>query len=182
MATQKSGTRCLGPTAVRALVCAGVLALLAARERRHTALRLRLEQLERAGHRDRHADLTNQHRLQFDLLTTAMSDPDLAAVISTVDAPPTVRRQYLFANALYINALHAFRIGNVSLDELYGHLRVICQNTVFRDYWDATRHQRASLKDESDEARIGRMVDALIHDLEESDSDEWWVVGDPPAG
>lgn len=182
MATLNSGTRCLGSAAVRALACAGALALLAARERRHTELRLRLDQLERSGHRDRHADLTHQHRLQFDLLTTAMSDPDLAAVISTVDAPPTVRRQYLFANALYGNALHAYRIGNVSLDELYGHLRVICQNTLFREYWEATRHQRASLKRESDEARIGRMVDGLIHDLDESDSEEWWVVGEPPAG
>ncbi|MFC7302704.1 DUF6082 family protein [Streptomyces monticola] len=179
MATQKYGTRRLGSAA---FACAtGALALLAARERRYTELRLRVEQLEHTDHCHRHADLTNQHRLQFDLLTTAMNDPDLAAVISTVEAEPTTRRQYLFANALYTNALHAFRIGIVSLEELYGHLRVICQNPVFREYWEATRHQRASLKEASDEAKVGRMVDGLIRDLDESDGDEWWVVGEPPA-
>jgi len=58
---------------------------------------------------------------------------------------------------------------------------VICQSAIFRDYWDATRHHRESLKKASQEAQVGRMVDALIHDLDESDTEEWWVVGEPPT-
>ncbi|MDQ8703510.1 DUF6082 family protein [Streptomyces sp. LHD-70] len=200
MATQKSGTRSIGSTAARALAVGALVALtvreLRLAERRHTELRnaelryaerqyaelrQRLERLEQAERRQHHTDLTNQHRLQLELLTTAMSDPDLAAVLSTIDAPPTTRRQYLFANAIYTNALHAYRVGNVSLEGLHGHLRVTCQNSIFRDYWAATRQQRASLKASSDEAKVGRMVDDLIHDLEEAETDEWWVVGEPPV-
>ncbi|MFI6490810.1 DUF6082 family protein [Streptomyces sp. NPDC050564] len=157
----------------------GVLVILAAQQRRFEALRLRVAQVERNNDRD--ARLAEQQRLQAYLLDKALDDPDLAEVLSTIDeVDPTKRRQYLFANAMYTNALLAYRVGVVNWEELHGHLRVICQSAVFRDYWDATRHHRASLKSTSEEARVGQMVDALIHDLDESDTEQWWVVGEPP--
>lgn len=126
--------------------------------------------------------------MHFQLLSMAMDDPELAAVMSTVDlsADPVeahagLRRQYLFANALYTNALQTYRAGDVNWQELYGHVRVLCQSRVFRNYWEATRHHRDSLDPSSDEARVGRMVDDLVRDLDESDTEEWWVVGEPPS-
>ncbi|WP_369249683.1 DUF6082 family protein [Streptomyces sp. R41] len=158
----------------------GVLVVLAAQQRRFEALRLRVVQVEQAD--DRNARLAEQQRFQTYLLDKALDDPDLAEVLSTIDeVDPTRRRQYLFANAMYTNILRAYRAGDVNWDELHGHLRVICQSAIFRDYWDATRHHRASLKKASQEARVGRMVDALIRDLDESDTEEWWVVGEPSA-
>ncbi len=129
----------------------------------------------------RKAALAEQHRLHFDLLCRAMDDPALAEVLDTYETeiPLDKQRQFLFANALYINALYFHRIGALSRTELYGHLRVMCQNKVFREYWEATRHHRKSLPETSEEFVLGRMTDELI-ELAESDADEWWVVGELP--
>ncbi|MFF7929072.1 DUF6082 family protein [Streptomyces mirabilis] len=89
------------------------------------------------------------------------------------------QRQYLFANALYINALYFHRIGALTRAELHGHFRIMCQNQIFRAYWEATEHHRKSLPDSSKEAELGRMMDSLIQDQTDSDTDEWWVVGEP---
>jgi len=126
--------------------------------------------------------LTEQHRLHFDLLCKAMSDPALAAVLDTYETeiPLEKQRQYLFANALYTNALYFHRIGALTRAELFGHLRVICQNKVFQDYWAATQHHRKSLPDASEEAELGRMMDDLIREQAEADNDDWWVVGESP--
>ncbi|MFI0510272.1 hypothetical protein RKD19_002263 [Streptomyces canus] len=130
----------------------------------------------------RRATLAEQHRLHFDLLCKAMDDPALAAVLDTyeTDIPLEKQRQFLFANALYINALYYYRVGALSKTELYGHLRVMCQNQVFRDYWEATRHHRKSLPDTSEESALGRMTDELIQELAEAETDQWWVVGELP--
>ncbi|WP_262062472.1 DUF6082 family protein [Streptomyces sp. STR69] len=179
MATQNRGTRGPSATATVGLAfAAGVLVALAAQRHKFEELRLRVAEVEQS---DRQAMLTEQQRLQFYLLTKAMEDPDLAAVYSNVQADsPVKQRQYLFANALYNNALLAYRVGIVNWEELHGHLRTICQNTNFRDYWHAHQPHRASLKAESTEAKVGRMVDRLIRDLDEADTEEWWVVGEPP--
>ncbi|MFJ9540263.1 DUF6082 family protein [Streptomyces sp. NPDC101225] len=181
MATQNMGPRGLGiAAAAGAAFAAGALTVLAVYQRWYEAPLSRTspsEQME--AHRARLADY---QRLQLRLLDKAMDDPQLAAVMGTVETEsPAQRRQYLFANALYANALFGYRIGVASLEEMRGHLRVLVRNHVFRAYWEATRHHRASLQDDSEEGRMGRMVDALIHDLDESDTDEWWVVGEPPT-
>jgi hypothetical protein len=31
------------------------------------------------------------------------------------------------------------------------------------------------------EARVGRMLDTLIRELDEGDTEEWWVAGEAPA-
>ncbi|WP_189173203.1 DUF6082 family protein [Streptomyces lasiicapitis] len=180
MATQKLWLGELRSTAgVRLTLAVGCLVLLAAQQRKYTQLRAEMDRAERAEWR--RAMMAEQQELQLYLLRKAIEDPDLAAVYSIAEAEsPTQRRQFLFANALYTNALLAYRAGVVTWEELHGHLRWICTNPVFRLYWHATRHQRASLKDASDEARVGRMTDIIIRDLDEADSDEYWVVGEPP--
>lgn len=132
--------------------------------------------------RRKRAALAEQHRLSFDLLCKAMADPALAEVLNTYESeiPIDKQRQFLFANALYVNNLHFYRIGALSQAELYGHLRVMCQNKVFREYWEATRHHRKSLPEASEEFSLGRMTDDLIQELADADTDEWWVVGEPP--
>ncbi|MEU9733708.1 DUF6082 family protein [Streptomyces sp. NPDC048002] len=164
MATQSSGLGSLG-RAARAGLGAAIEALTRRRSAQH-----------------RRAALTEQHRLHFDLLCKAMDDPALTAVLDTYDTdiPLDRQRQFLFANALYVNALYYYRIGAVTRSELFGHLRIMCRNQIFRDYWDATRPHRKSLPDTSEEAALGSMMDELIQELADTDTDEWWVVGTPP--
>ncbi|MED7823869.1 DUF6082 family protein [Streptomyces chiangmaiensis] len=172
MTTQKSGSRRLGSTArVRFATLVNAVTERSPSHRRHTVL-------------------TEQHRLHFDLLCKAMDDPALAAVLDTYesDIPPEKQRQFLFANALYINALYYHQIGAWSLTELYGHLRVMCRNKIFREYWAATRHHRQSLSAASKEAELGRMMNDLVESMERLDQEsddgeleEWWVVGEPPV-
>ncbi|MEU6658547.1 DUF6082 family protein [Streptomyces sp. NPDC046821] len=166
MATQSNGIRALSAAALVGFALGTLTAVGQAAQRR------------------KHASLTEQHRLHFELLCKAMDDPALAAVLDTYDdpVPPETQRQYLFVNALYTNALYFHRIGAMSRPELYGHLRVICQNQIVRDYLKATRHHRASLDDSSDEAALGQIVDQLMMDLEDADTEDWWVVGEPPVG
>lgn len=178
MATQNFGTRGLGcAAAAGAAFAVGALAVVAAYQCWHEGHHSRAQQLD--AQRSRLAD---HQRLQLRLLDKAMDDPQLAAVMSTVETDsPGRQRQYLFANALYANAVFGYRIGIADLEELRGHLRVLVRNPVFRAYWEATRPHRASLQHDSEEGRVGMMVDTLIRDLDEADTDEWWVVGEPPA-
>lgn len=172
MATQNSGARgfCFAVASGLAFATA-TLAVLSSQQRRHYRLQLRVE----------------QQRLHFQLLSKAVDDPELAAVMSTVDLssePPETqtrtRRQFLFANALYTNALQTYRAGDITWQELHGHLRVLCQSSIIRNYWEATRHHRNSLDDSSAEAKVGLMMDGLVRDLDEADTEQWWVVGEPP--
>ncbi|CAL9582322.1 hypothetical protein SUDANB96_05083 [Streptomyces sp. enrichment culture] len=146
------------------------------------ALAVRLDQLDQSARARHHADLAQQQRLHWELLSKAIDDPELAEVLDLYEPPvsPKQRRQYLFANALYTNALFYLRIGNITREEFHGYVRGILQNPVVREYWYATRHQRATIADDSDEAELGRLVDDLLAQLEEADTEEWWVVGEPP--
>ncbi|MET9103517.1 DUF6082 family protein [Streptomyces antibioticus] len=184
MATRKSRARGLVPvTAVGLGLAAGALAALAAQRHMLDALRTRLDQLEASAQDQRHTNLAHQQRLHWELLSKAIDSPELAEVLDIFEAPasPQERRQYLFANALYTNLLFYYRIGNLSREEFHGRMRGLLQNPVVRKYWYATQGQRATLPDDSDEAALGRMVDELLHQLEEADIDEWWVVGEPPV-
>ncbi|MEU6996382.1 DUF6082 family protein [Streptomyces sp. NPDC046465] len=190
MTTQKFGIRGAGSAAAGLALTVGTVSTLIAQHHQLKKLRLRLERREQAdrseqagrSEQQRHVDLANQQRLQWELLSKAMEDPALAAVLDTYEGfvPPAKHRQFLFANALYTNALLAYRLGNVSRMELFGHLRGTLQNPIFREYWKVTRSARASLEEGSVEAQVGRMVDHLIHELDEADTEEWWVVGTPP--
>ncbi|GGT09833.1 DUF6082 family protein [Streptomyces chromofuscus] len=185
MATRKSRTRGLGTAAAAGLgLLTGALAALAAERRTVNAVQARLDRLEaQVAHSHRHANLANQQNLHWELLSKAIDSPELAEVLDIFEAPasPLERRQYLFANALYTNLLFYYRIGNLSREEFFGRVRGLLQNPVVREYWFATRGQRATLPEDSDEAELGRMVDDLLRQLEEADTEEWWVVGEPPT-
>jgi hypothetical protein len=132
--------------------------------RQNHSLNTQLKHMETANGFQQRADITNQHRLHFELLSKALDDPDLAAVLNAYDGdvPPRKQKQFLYANAVYNNVLHAYRIGSTSERDLPGHLRAICRNAIFREYWEKTRPHRAGLRYESQEAQLGRMVDRLM--------------------
>ncbi|MCX5203735.1 DUF6082 family protein [Streptomyces sp. NBC_00237] len=136
-----------------------------------------LAQLAQRRYMQRRIELADKHRLQFDLLCKAMDDPELAAVLDTYDEEiPTGRqRQFLLANALYGNLLHAYRLGTIDTSETLAHLRGISQSAIFRDYWDATRHHREALPATSQERTLAAMVDTVVARASE-ERDRWWVT------
>ncbi|MFF1724011.1 DUF6082 family protein [Streptomyces sviceus] len=160
----------------------GALVAMAAQRQALEAMQERLEHLERQARSQQHANLARQQRQHWELLSKAIDDPQLAEVLDIFERPvtPERRRQYLFANALYTNLLCYYRIGNMGRDEFFKHVRGIFQNPIVREYWYATQQQRASLTG-TEEAELGKLVDDLLLQLEEADTDEWWVVGEPPA-
>ncbi|MFJ3622527.1 DUF6082 family protein [Streptomyces iakyrus] len=184
MATQKYGFRGLRATASAGMgLAAGAAVALALQWPALHALRARIEHLEEAAQSQRRTNFAYQQRLHWELLSKAMDDPELAQVLDAYDGTvsPRKQRQFLFANAVYTNALCYYRMGNMTREEFFGFARSMLQNPLFREYWYATRPHRATLVDTSDEAGLGRMVDDLLVQLEDADVDEWWVVGDPPV-
>ncbi|MFI2411708.1 DUF6082 family protein [Streptomyces sp. NPDC018947] len=124
-----------------------------------------------------------EQRMHWELLTRALDDPSLAEVIDTYDKsiPAERRRQFFYANAWYVSLYHLHLAGLLDQEELFGRLREVFHAPVMREYWEASREHRASFNAASPESRIGRMVDGLVRDLDEADSEVWWVVGTPPA-
>lgn len=156
------------------------------KRRRWSPLRRRREKDERREAR-RHEALiaTGQHRME--LLSRAMNDPDFAETVYLGDvdlgAPltPERRRQFLFVRALYENMVLAWATGVVTRQDLFVHVRALLQNPIVRDYWHATRGERVGLAADSPETGVANMIDNLIQDLDESNTDEWWIVGQPPG-
>ncbi len=181
MVTRKYSAGRLGTTALALLVTTVTTA--AARRRRSERTRLHERQLELEELSIRRKALAHQQRMQWELLARAIDDPSLAAVIDTYDKsiPAERRRQFFYANAWYVHLYHLHRAGLLDREELYRHLREFFQSPIFREYWEASRHMRASLNETSEEAQLGHMVDGLVRDLDEADTDEWWVVGNPPT-
>ncbi len=182
MATRKCSARRLG-SATLALLAATATVTLAARQWRSEKARLHEQRLELEELAIRRTALAHQQRMHWELLARAIDDPSLAAVIDTYDQsiPAERRRQFFYANAWYVHLYHLYQAELLDREELYTRLREFFQSPVFREYWEASRHMRASLDESSVEAQLGRMVDGLVRDLDESDTDEWWVVGDPPT-
>ncbi|MEU2894863.1 DUF6082 family protein [Streptomyces sp. NPDC088106] len=183
MSTKNLGLRRLRSAAATGLglgLAAAAFATVATQRHTLDALNERLEHLEIQARNQQQANLAMQQRQHWELLSKAIDDPELAEVLDSYEVPVTVqkRRQYLFANALYTNLLCYHRIGNLTRDEFFKHARGIFQNPIVRDYWYATGHQRASLKG-TDEAELGRLIDDLLAQLDDADTEEWWVVGDP---
>jgi hypothetical protein len=165
------------------LVLLAATVTMAARQRRLDATRLDERRLELQALAVRRKGYAHQQRMHWELLSRAIDDPTLFAVIDTYDKsiPAAKRRQFLYANAWYAYLFHLFRAEVLDQEELYIAMRELLQNPLFREYWDASKAQRANLKQSSDEARVGRMIDGLVRDLDEADTDEWWVVGNPPS-
>ncbi|MDC0772031.1 DUF6082 family protein [Streptomyces sp. HD] len=180
MVTRKHSARRLGSAALSLLLAT---ATLASRQRRRDATRLEERRLALEELAVRRKALAHQQRMHWELLARAIDDPSLAAVIDTYDKsiPAEKRRQFFYANAWYVHLYHLYRAGILNREELYEYLREFFQSPVFREYWEASKAQRATLHESSEEAGIGRMVDGLVRDLDEADTDEWWVVGEPPS-
>ncbi|MGW0997035.1 DUF6082 family protein [Streptomyces sp. NPDC002520] len=175
--------RFAGRVSPAALILLATAVTVAARQRRLEAARLQERELELEALAVRRKAFAHQQRMHWELLSRAIDDPSLAAVIDTYDksVPAQKRRQFLYANAWYAYLFHLYRAEVLDREELYTHLREFLQSPLFREYWEASRAQRATLKQSSDEAQVGRMVDGLVNDLDEADTDEWWVVGNPPT-
>ncbi|KUM77058.1 hypothetical protein AQI70_14070 [Streptomyces curacoi] len=181
MATQKRLARRLGSATLTFLTATTVT--LAAHQWRSEKARLHERRLELEELAIRRTALAHQQRMHWELLARAIDDPSLAAVIDTYDQgiPAERRRQFFYANAWYVHLYHLYQAELLDREELYTRLREFFQSPVFREYWEASRHMRASLDESSVEAQLGHMVDGLVRDLDESDTDEWWVVGEPPT-
>lgn len=182
MATQKNAAGRLRAAAAGLLLATAGMTL-AARQRRLEAERIQLRRMELEELASRRRALAHQQRMHWELLSRAIDNPSLAAVIDTYDPsiPAERRRQYFYANAWYVNLYHLYRVGLIDQEEFHGHARELMHNPLMREYWEASKALRATLADSSDEAQLGRIVDRLVRDLDEADTDEWWVVGTPPA-
>ncbi|MFI0511340.1 hypothetical protein RKD19_003503 [Streptomyces canus] len=138
-------------------------------------LRLMTEEIHRAN-------LIQQYRLTLKQMDRMVDDPSLAEAANTLPGlSEGKRRQMIFANRQYGNLLLAHRVGACDWDELIGHLRVLCLNALFAEYWDHTAEHRRSLPVDSIEARVGAVVDVMMEELAD-DPDEWWIVGPSPDG
>jgi hypothetical protein len=127
-----------------------------------------------------YANIIQAHRFMSEHQDRAIDDPALAAALSTLNGiSEDKRRQMLFANREYAAILLAHRVGAFGWDELLGHLRVLCRNPVFAEYWERTVEHRRSLAAESLDAKVGRALDVIFDELMD-EPEEWWVVGPEP--
>jgi hypothetical protein len=136
-----------------------------------------LSQLTLLAQEIRHANLINLHGIAVAQAERAIADPVLAEATTALPGlSERQRRQVIFVNAQYGMIVLNHRVGAIGWGELMGHLRVLCRNPVFDDYWEMTREHRRSLPAESLESRVGRAVDVMVERLRD-DPEEWWVVG-----
>ncbi|MFE5025089.1 DUF6082 family protein [Streptomyces sp. NPDC056656] len=173
----------MSAAALAGFALGGATSAFAKQQQRREKARLRTEQVERDEVAERRRARAHQQRMHWALLVKAIDDPSLAVVINTygADVPLEKLRQYFYANAWYVNLFHLEQSGLADQEQVRGHLRDLFQSQVFREYWRATRPNRATLPDSTDEARLGHLAECLLDELEEADTDEWWVVGDPPT-
>lgn len=154
------------------------------RRRQEELLLELLKQLALMTEEIHRANLIQHYRLTTDQLDRASDDSALADASSTLDGLSELkRRQMMYANRQFGALVLAHRVGALDWDQLLGHLRVLCRNSVFAEYWDRTAEHRRSLPAESVDAKVGSVVDVMLEELAD-DPDEWWVVGsvpEPPA-
>lgn len=179
MVTRRVGRRNRSAVSVKHVIAATLVRVTAFR------IHVSLQGLEAlAKEKQRRDTLTEYRRDHQRLIGRATEDPWLLPVLDAYegDLHPDTQRRHLFANDLYQHAYQGYQLGVLSLADLHGHLRYIFQSRAMREYWEATRHHRASLVADSEEAEFGRIVDALVAALDdaEADGDDWWVVGDAP--
>ncbi|MFF0738118.1 DUF6082 family protein [Streptomyces chartreusis] len=184
MATQKRSARSIGSAMAGIMVLIRVpFARGGGRHQQGQLLSQLLEQLTRMTEEIHRANLIQEYRIAMEQMDRTIDDPSLADARSTLEGVSRdKRRQMIFANRQYTSLLLAHRIGTFGWQELLGHLRILCRNSVFAEYWDRTTEHRRSLPVGSLERRVGEAVDAIMEELAE-DPDEWWVVGqieDPP--
>jgi len=140
-----------------------------------------LQQLTLLAKEIKHANLIQLHRISVEQMERRMADPALADAVSILSGlTERERRQMIHVNAQYHGMVLHHRVEAMTWDELMGHLRVLCRNSIFDRYWELTRDHRRSLPPESLEARVGNAVDVVVRGLRE-EPEEWWVVAYPEA-
>jgi hypothetical protein len=182
MATQKRAARSIGSAVTAGLgLMRAFFARGPRRRRQEEILAELLQQLTLMTDEIHRANVIQQYRLTVEQMDRMVDDPSLADTASTLPGlSEGRRRQMIFANRQYGNLLLAHRVGVCDWDELLGHLRVLCRNALFAEYWDRTVEHRRSLPADSLEARVGAAVDVMLEELAD-DPDEWWIVGPPPS-
>ncbi|MGW0824304.1 DUF6082 family protein [Streptomyces sp. NPDC002845] len=185
MATLTPAVRRIGSAVVAGLGLMRAPFARDSRRRRQEELTLELlgkvtlvaEGIDRLVEEIHRANLIQHYRLTADQLGSAIEDPSLAAALSTLDGlSEAKRRQLLFVNRQYGSTLLGHRVGALDWGELIGTLRVLARNDVFAEYWDRTAEHRRSLPEDSLEARVGQVLDAIVEELAD-DPEVWWVVG-----
>lgn len=177
MATQNLAARSIGSALAAALTLLRAPFMRDARRERDEVMAELLRLIARVGEELHYANMIQQHRLITEQLDRAIDDPALAAALSTLPGlSDQKRRQMLFANREYASVVLAHRIGVLAWEELMGHLRILCRNPVFAEYWERTSEHRRSLPVESLDARVGQALDVILDEMGD-DPDEWWVVG-----
>jgi hypothetical protein len=174
--TATSGAIVTGFRTTLAALMAGVVAAIGLRYTHRTLQHTKETQIIK-----QYVELAHEKHIQS--LLKAVDDPGLAEVVAVYDQPYTEqeRRVMIFAEVQYRNALLAYRLEVIDHVEFFGLMRSMLQSPIFREYWKASRYHRASQPESSIEATAGRLVDALVQDLAEADTDQWWVVGEPLA-
>ncbi|MFJ9898643.1 DUF6082 family protein [Streptomyces sp. NPDC091280] len=186
MPTRNSAARSIGSAMVAGLArLRSPFTRGAARRDRRDEFRAELlRQLARMTEEMHRANLIQEYRIAMEQMDRTIDDPSLADARSTLAGiSEAKRRQMIFANRQYASLLLSYRIGTFGWGELLGHLRILCRNSLFAEYWDRTGEHRRSLPADSVERRVGEAVDSIMEELAD-DPDEWWVVGhlgEPPC-
>ncbi|MQY12943.1 hypothetical protein SRB5_30820 [Streptomyces sp. RB5] len=135
-----------------------------------------LEEMTKSNGLAKRNELIEMRRLHMEMIGKALDNPELVPVLDTYDEeiPLELQRQFLYANLLFCHLLNLYTLGQISEPEAYGYLRTTCHNEIFRQFWKATREHRRSLRYESEEAYLGRIVDGIISRMEQQG--DWWNV------
>ncbi|WP_419997765.1 DUF6082 family protein [Streptomyces boninensis] len=171
-------------TAVFSVLTGAVVAIAVILQQRHLSAQnervlRQLTMMAEANRIQANRDVTEQFRLNLDVTGRALEDDELLAVLDTYgdDIPPERRRQFLYANMLYLQVLHAFRLGTHPEHEIRGAMAIHLQNQTFRGYWEATRLHRRTLQPDSPENRLARITDDVLRRLEDEEQrQDWWRV------
>lgn len=171
-------------TAVFSVLTGAVVAMAVILQQRHLSAQnervlRQLVMMEESNRIQQSRDVTEQFRLNLEVTGRALEDEALLEVLDTYegDVPQRVRRQYLYANMIYLHVLHAYRLGTHPEEEVRAAMVIHLQNPVFRSYWKATRLHRRTLKPNSAENRLARMTDEVLRRLEdEEEHTDWWRV------
>lgn len=111
----------------------------------------------------------------------AIDDPELAATVEAYDEPVSASRlrQYLFSEAFYLQLL-AYRTGTLNWEGLHGRARLLLRTPSFANIGKPVATNAPACTTHPDESRVGRMIDSLARDMDEANTEEWWVMGSPP--
>ncbi|NGN66326.1 hypothetical protein G5C51_20795 [Streptomyces sp. A7024] len=169
-------------TAVFSVLTGAVVAVAVISQQRHLSAQnervmRQLTMMAESNRIQANRDVTEQFRLNLEVTGRALEDDELLAVLDTYgdDIPAERRRQFLYANMVYMQVLHAYQVDTHPEAEVRGAMAIHLQNPVFREYWEATRLHRRTLQPGSPENRLAAITDDVLRRLEDEEQRrEWW--------